>query len=169
MVPAVPPMRGTSASLVQSPSANAGAARDSNLPCASPRLIPFPRSTWWSTNSPTPKRWVIVTGRSSPALATRRWSLQATWMRSGPSGGSTQRMFLVSGRFFLTKPLSPKRGSVFSSLQGTATLILSVDWILHLVSRTLFCDMPVLFWTIFQFSWTCGILWQSAVTGRRSL
>ena len=31
-----------------------------------------PRSTWWYTNSPNPRRWAKVTGRISPALATRR-------------------------------------------------------------------------------------------------
>ena len=47
-----------------------------------------PRSTWRSTSWDRPRRWARVIGSNSPALATRRWSSKATWMRSGCSGDS---------------------------------------------------------------------------------
>ena len=71
--PAVPPVRNTSASSMQSSPASADATRDIRI--LSPALArpgARPKSTWRSDSSPRPRRWASVTGRSSPALATRR-------------------------------------------------------------------------------------------------
>ena len=77
MAPAVPPVRSTSASSMQSPPASADATRVSIWSPAFARPGAAPRSTWLSTSSRRPKCWARVTGRSSPALATRRWSSKA--------------------------------------------------------------------------------------------
>ena len=45
--------------------------------------------------------------RISPALATRRWSSKAIWMRSGWSSGSIFWVLLVSGWFCLSKTIIP--------------------------------------------------------------
>ena len=42
----------------------------------------------------------------SPALATRRWSSKAIWMRSGWLRGSTYLVLLFWDRFSVSKPLS---------------------------------------------------------------
>ena len=49
-----------------------------------------------------------MTGRISPALATRRWSSKAMWMRSGCSSGSIFWVLLVSGRFSISKTIIPE-------------------------------------------------------------
>ena len=77
MALAVPPVRSTSASSMQSPPASADATRVSILSPAFARPGASPRSTWLSTSSRRPKCWARVTGRSSPALATKRWSSKA--------------------------------------------------------------------------------------------
>ena len=59
-----------------------------------------------------------VTGSSSPALATRRWSSNAIWMRSGWLRGSIYWVLLVSGRFSVSKPLSQIQRSTLCLLQG---------------------------------------------------
>ena len=43
----------------------------------------LPRSRWLSTSSPKPRCRAKVAGRSSPALATRRWSSKMMRIRSG--------------------------------------------------------------------------------------
>ena len=55
----------------------ADATRVSILSPAFARPGASARSTWLSTSSRRPKCWARVTGRSSPALATRRWSSKA--------------------------------------------------------------------------------------------
>ena len=74
-----------------------------------------------------PRCWANVTGRSSPALATRRRS-SVIWMRSGWSSGSICWVLLASGRFAVSQTIIPEHGSTFLPLQHTATLISSVDW-----------------------------------------
>ena len=96
MAPPVPPVRNTSASSMKSPPASAEATRVSSLSpgfarpgggvvhsadegqVGSSALQPASpicnRSTWLSTTSRRPRCWARVTGSSSPALATRRWS-----------------------------------------------------------------------------------------------
>ena len=49
-------------------------------------------------------------------------------MRSRHSGGSIQRVLLVSGRFCISETIIPEAVSTFSSLQHADTLIFSVDW-----------------------------------------
>ena len=126
--PAVLPVRSTSASSMQSPPASADATRVSILSPGFARPGASPRSTWLSTSSPSPRCWARVTARSSPALATRRWSSKATWMRSGCSDGGIFWVLLVSGRFGLCKTIIPEAGSTFLPFQHAATLISSVDW-----------------------------------------
>ena len=104
---AVPPARSTSASSMQSPPASADATRVSILSPALARPAASPRSTWRSTSSPRPRWWARVMGKSSPALATRRGSSKATWMRSGRSSGSIFSVLLVSGRFSVSKTIIP--------------------------------------------------------------
>ena len=65
---------------------------------------------------------------SAPALATRRWSSKAIWMRSGWSSASIFWVLLARDGFLFQKPLSQMHGSTFLPLQHTATLIFSVDW-----------------------------------------
>ena len=69
-VQAVPPVRNTSASSMQSPPASADATRVSILSPVFARPGASPRSRWLSTSSRRPRCWARVTGRSSPALAT---------------------------------------------------------------------------------------------------
>ena len=78
--PAVPPVRNTSTSSMQSPPASAGATRVIILSPVFARPGASPRSTWLSTSSRRPRCWARVTGRISPALLTRRWSSKAMWM-----------------------------------------------------------------------------------------
>ena len=47
-----------------------------------------------------------MAGRISPALATRRWSSKAMWMRSGWLRGSIYWALLFWDRFSVSKPLS---------------------------------------------------------------
>ena len=44
--------------------------------------------------------------QTEPALATRRWSSKAIWMRSGWLRGSIYRVLLFWDRFSVSKPLS---------------------------------------------------------------
>ena len=104
----VPPARRASASSMQSPPASADATRVSNLSPAFARPGAAPKSTWSSTSSRRPRRWAKVPGRISPALATRRWSSKAIWMRSGCSSGSICWVLLVSGRFAVSKTIIPE-------------------------------------------------------------
>ena len=55
--PAVPPVRNTSASSIQSPPASADAASVITLSPVFARPGAFPRSTWLSTSSPRPRCW----------------------------------------------------------------------------------------------------------------
>ena len=104
---AVPPARSTSASSMQSPPARAEATRIIILspvfvqPCAPPRSRCFRRS--WGR----PRRRARVAGRISPALATRRWSWKANWMRSGWLPGSSYRVLLLWDRFIRFKTSIP--------------------------------------------------------------
>ena len=120
MAPAVPPVRNTSASSMKSPPASAEATRVSSLSPGFARPGASPRSTWLSTTSRRPRCWARVTGRSSPALATRRGSSNAIWMRSGWLRGSIYWVLLFRGRFFATKPLSQIHRSTLWPLQDTA-------------------------------------------------
>ena len=70
--PAVPPVRNTSASSIQSPPASADAASVITLSPVFARPGAFPRSTWLSTSSPRPRCWARVAGRISPAFAISR-------------------------------------------------------------------------------------------------
>ena len=108
MALAVPPVRSTSASSMQSPPASADATRVSILSPVFARPGTSPRSTWLSTSSRRPRCWARVTRRSSPALATRRWSSKAIWIRSGRSSGSIYSVPLVSGWFSVSKTIIPE-------------------------------------------------------------
>ena len=123
----VPPARRASASSMQSPPASADATRVSNLSPAFARPGAAPKSTWSSTSSRRPRRWAKVTGRISPALATRRWSSKAIWMRPGWSSGNIRWVLLVSGWFSLSKTIIPEAVSTFFSLHHDATITSSVD------------------------------------------
>ena len=125
---AVPPARNASASSIQSPPASAEATRVSILSPVFARPGAFPRSTWLPTSSPKPRRWARVTGRISPALATRRWSSKAIRMRSGSLGGSINWVLLPRGWFAVTTTIIPDAGSTFLPLQHPPTLTPSVDW-----------------------------------------
>ena len=41
-------------------------------------------------------------------MATRRWSSKVIWIRSGCSSGSIYLVFLVSGRFCVSKTIIPE-------------------------------------------------------------
>ena len=122
--PAVPPVRNTSASSMQSPPASAEATRVTILSpvFARPGALPRSRRCWTSWGRP--RCWANVAGRISPALATKRWSSKVIWIRSGSLRGSIYR----GVGFVFPKPLSPKHRSTFLPLQHAATLILSVNW-----------------------------------------
>ena len=77
-----------SASSMQSPPASEEATRVSILSPGFARPGASPRSTCLPTSSPRPRRWARVTGRISPAFATKRWSSKAIRMRSGSLSGS---------------------------------------------------------------------------------
>ena len=108
MAPAVPPVRNTSASSMKSPPASAEATRVSSLSPGFARPGASPRSTWLSTTSRRPRCWARVTGRSSPALATRRGSSNAIWMRSGWLRGSIYWVLLVLGSALLFQNHYPR-------------------------------------------------------------
>ena len=69
---AVPPVRNTSASSMQSPPASADATRVIILSPVLARPGALPRSRRCRTSSGRPRRRARVAGRISPALATRR-------------------------------------------------------------------------------------------------
>ena len=108
MAPAVPPVRNTSASSMKSPPASAEATRVSSLSPGFARPGASPRSTWLSTTSRRPRCWARLTGRSSPALATRRGSSNAIWMRSGWLRGSIYWVLLVLGSALLFQNHYPR-------------------------------------------------------------
>ena len=110
--PAVPPVRNTSTSSMQSPPASADATRVIILSPVFARPGALPRSTWLSTSSRRPRCWANVSGRISPALLTRRWSSKAMWMPSGELRGSILRgsiywVLLVWGCFSVSKTIIP--------------------------------------------------------------
>ena len=61
-----------------------------------------------STTSRRPRCWARVTGRSSPALATRLGSSNAIWMRSGWLRGSIYWVLLVLGSALLFQNHYPR-------------------------------------------------------------
>ena len=87
-VQAVPPVRNTSASSMQSPPASAEVTRVEILSPGLARPGASPRSRRRSTSWGRPRRRARVDGRISPALTTRRWSSKAMRMRSGWRRGS---------------------------------------------------------------------------------
>ena len=105
--PAVPPVRNTSASSMQSPPASADATRVTILSPVFARPGASPRSRRCWTSWGRPRCWANVSGRSSPALATRRWSSKAMWMRSGCFSGSVYWVLLVWGCFSVSKTIIP--------------------------------------------------------------
>ena len=114
-VQAVPPVRNTSASSVQSPPASADATSVIILSLVFARPGASPRSRRCRTSSGRPRCRARVAGRSSPALATKRRSSKVIWIRSGWLRGSIYWVLLFRGRFFATKPLSQKHRSTFLS------------------------------------------------------
>ena len=117
-VQAVPPVRNTSASSMQSPPASADATRVIILSPVFARPGAWPRSRWLWTSSGRPRRRARVAGRISPALATKRWSSKTMRIRSGLFCGSIYWVLLVSGRFSVPKPLSQIQRSTLWLLQG---------------------------------------------------
>ena len=107
MVPAVPPVRNTSASSMQSPPASADATSVITLSPVLARPGARPRSRCRSTSSGRPRCRPSVAGRINPAFATRRWSSKAIWMRSGWSSASIFWVLLAWGRFGVTKAIIP--------------------------------------------------------------
>ena len=103
---AVPPARSTSASSMQSPLARAEATRVIILSPVFARPGAPPRSRCFRRSWGRPRRRARVAGRISPALATRRWSSKAIWIRSGWLRGSIYRVLLFWDRFSVSKPLS---------------------------------------------------------------
>ena len=112
-VQAVPPVRNTSASSMQSPPASADATSVIILSLVFARPGASPRSRRCRTSSGRPRCRARVAGRSSPALATKRRSSKVIWIRSGGLRGSIYWVLLFRGRFFATKPLSQKHRSTF--------------------------------------------------------
>ena len=111
MALAVPPVRNTSASSMQSPPASADATSVSILSPVLARPGARPRSRCRSTSSGRPRCRPSVAGRISPALATRRWSSKAIWMRSGWSSASIFWVLLAWGRFPVSKGCCSRAGS----------------------------------------------------------
>ena len=107
MALAVPPVRSTSASSMQSPPARAEATSVITLSPVLARPGARPRSRCRSTSSGRPRCRPSVAGRISPALATRRWSSKAIWMRSGWSSASIFWVLLAWGRFPVSKAIIP--------------------------------------------------------------
>ena len=103
---AVLPARSASAASMQSPPARAEAARVIILSPVFARPGAPPRSRSFRRSSGRPRRRARVAGRISPALATRRWSSKAIWMRSGWLRGSIYRVLFFWDRFSVSKPLS---------------------------------------------------------------
>ena len=93
---------------MKSPPASAEATRVSILSPGFARPGASPRSTWLSTTSRRPRCWARVTGRSSPALATRRWSSKAIRMRSGWLRASIYWVLLVLGSALLFQNHYPR-------------------------------------------------------------
>ena len=116
-VQAVPPVRNTSASSMQSPPASADATSVIILSLVFARPGASPRSRRCRISSGRPRCRARVAGRSSPALATKRRSSKVIWIRSGWLRGSIYWVLLFRGRFFATKPLSQKHRSTFLPLQ----------------------------------------------------
>ena len=123
MALAVPPVRSTSAASMQSPPASADHHQGQHLVA---RIRPPRRisevNVAVSTSSRRPRCWARVTGRSSPALATRRWSSKVTWIRSG----SLQVVafiwvLLVSGRFCCFRNHYPRSTGALSYPFSTPT------------------------------------------------
>ena len=112
-VQAVPPVRNTSASSMQSPPASADATSVIILSLVFARPGASPRSRRCRASSRRPRCRARVAGRSSPALATKRRSSKVIWIRSGWLRGSIYWVLLFRGRFFATKPLSQKHRSTF--------------------------------------------------------
>ena len=98
-VQAVPPVRNTSASSMQSPPASAEATSVIILSPAFARPGASPRSRRCWTSSGRPRCRARVAGRSSPALATRRRSSKRMRIRSGWLRGSIYWVLLFRGRF----------------------------------------------------------------------
>ena len=75
--------------------------------CVRPaRALPRSRRCW--TSSRRPRCWARVTGRISPALATRRWSSKEIWIRSGWSSGSIFWVLLVWGGVCVSETIIPE-------------------------------------------------------------
>ena len=106
-VQAVPPVRNTSASSMQSPPASADATSVIILSPVLARPGARPRSKCRSTSWGRPRCKANVAGRISPALLTRRWSSKAMRMRSGWWRGSISWVLLVSGWFSISKTIIP--------------------------------------------------------------
>ena len=104
---AVPPARNASASSMQSPPANAEATSVIILSPVLALPVAWPRSRCRSTSWGRPRCKARVDGRISPALAIRRWSSKAIWMRSRWLRGSICWVLLVSGRFSVSKTIIP--------------------------------------------------------------
>ena len=102
---AVPPARNASASSMQSPPTRAEATSVIILSPGLARPGARPRSRCRSTSWGRPRCRARVAGRISPALATKRWSSKAIWMRSGWLRGSIYWVLLVWGRFGVTKTI----------------------------------------------------------------
>ena len=85
---AAPPVRNTSSSSMQSPPAKAEATSVISLlpELAQPGASPRSRCCWSSWGRL--RCWANVAGRSSPALATRRWSSKTLRIRPGWLHGS---------------------------------------------------------------------------------
>ena len=105
--PAVPPVRNTSASSMQSPPASADATRVTILSpvFARPGALPRSRRCWTSWGRP--RCWANMAGRISPALATRRWSSKVIWMPSGWLRGCIYWVLLDWGCFSVSKTIIP--------------------------------------------------------------
>ena len=118
MAPDVPPVRNTSEASMKSPPASAEATRVSILSPVFARPGASPRSTWLSTSSRRPRCWARVTGRSSPALATRRVSSKAIRMRSGWLRDSIYWVLLFWDRFSVSKTIIPEAQEHFLVSSG---------------------------------------------------
>ena len=92
---------------MQSPPARAEATSVITLSPVLARPGARPRFRCRSTSSGRPRCRASVAGRISPALATRRWSSKAIWMRSGWSSDSIFWVLLAWGRFPVSKAIIP--------------------------------------------------------------
>ena len=101
-VRAVPPVRNTSASSMQSPPASAEATSVIILSPAFARPGAFAQvEALLRPSSGRPRCRARVAGRSSPALATSRRSSKVIWIRSGWLRDSIYWVLLFWGRFLL--------------------------------------------------------------------